>query len=287
MPAWTHDYAKLRNVTLHYVLAGPRDAGAEPLVLLHGWPQTWYMWRKVIPALASRYRVIAPDMRGLGDSSRPAEGYDKKTVAADIAELVHEHLGHDEILLAGHDWGGPVAFAYACANRDRVRRLALLDVPIPGDGTDVFWAGRWHHPFHWIPDVPEALTAGRERIYLEHFYRTFGARPDALEEAAIAEYVRAYSQPGAMRAGFNYYRAVPKDVADNEAAIAEDGKLRMPVLSVAGTGGRGRGAEVVLNSARRVAEDVRGGAIEDAGHWLVEERPDEVTRHLVDFFEER
>lgn len=278
----THHHGKLSNVTLHYVTAGEGD----PVVLLHGWPQTWFMWRDVIPRLARRYTVIVPDMRGLGDSSRPAEGYAKKHVAADIAELVHDRLGLGPILLAGHDWGGPVAFAYACANRDKVRRLALLDVPIPGDGTDVFWAGRWHHPFHWIPDVPEALTAGRERVYLDYFYQNWGAGPASISEEAVVEYVRAYSQPGAMRAGFNYYRATPTDVRDNEAAVAKDGKLKMPVLSLAGTEGRGRGASLVLDSARRVAADVRGGAIEGTGHWLVEERPDEIAARLLDFFGE-
>lgn len=277
-----HDYAKLSGVTLHYVTAGSGD----PVVLFHGWPQTWYMWRKIIPALAERYLVIAPDLRGLGDSTRPFQGYDKKTVAGDVRELVHDRLGLDRVLLVGHDWGGPVAFAYALAERERVRKLVLLDVPIPGDGTDVFWAGRWHHPFHWIPDVPEALTAGRERIYLEHFYRNWGARHDAIEEEAIAEYVRAYSQPGAMRAGFSYYRATPQDVENTRAALAAEGKLKAPVLSLAGTGGRGRGASVVLDSARRVAEDVRGGEVADAGHWLVEEQPNEVSRQILAFFEE-
>jgi pimeloyl-ACP methyl ester carboxylesterase len=280
MMDWKHDYAKLSEVTLHYVAAGAGD----PVVLLHGWPQTWFMWRKIIPGLAERYRVLAPDLRGLGDSTRPAEGYDKATIAADLRELVHDHLGLGPILLVGHDWGGPVAFAYAAAVPEKVRKLVLLDVPIPGDGTDVFFAGRWHHAFHWIADVPEALTAGRERIYLEYFYRTWGARPDAIEDEAIAEYVRAYSQPGAMRAGFNYYRATPRDVADNQDTLRSSGKLRMPVLSIAGTKGRGRGAAVVLDSAGRVAEDVRGGAIENAGHWLAEEQPDEILRQMLAFF---
>ncbi|MDG2284575.1 MAG: alpha/beta hydrolase [Alphaproteobacteria bacterium] len=277
-----HDYAKLSGATLHYVTAGAGD----PVMLLHGWPQTWYMWRKIIPILAEKYLVIAPDMRGLGDSSRPTDGYDKRTVAADIRELAHRHLGHEKIFLVGHDWGGPVAFAHGVAEPDRVRKLVLLDVPIPGDGTDVFSHDRWHHAFHWITDVPEALTLGRERLYLEIFYKNWGARPDAIEEEAIVEYVRAYSQPGAMRAGFNYYRGSHQDVIDNQATLASSGKLKMPVLSVAGTGGRGRGASVVLNSARRVAEDVRGGEITNAGHWLAEEQPEEVSRQILEFLSE-
>jgi len=282
MTVFPSAYVRLRDVTLHYVSAGTGD----PVVLLHGWPQTWYMWRKVIPTLAERYRVIAPDMRGLGQSSRPAEGYDKKTIAADIVELVHDHLGLGPVYLVGHDWGGPVAFSYAVHNPDRVTKLALLDVPIPGDGTDVFWAGRWHHPFHWVTDVPEALTVGRERIYLEYFYRTFGASPDAIDAEAMEIYIDAYSQPGAMRAGFNYYRATPKDVQDNEAALKAGGKLKMPVLALAGSEGRGRGAQIVLDSARRIAEKVSGGEILDTGHWLVEEKPDVVSEELMGFFQD-
>lgn len=278
----THHYAHLPDVKLHYVAAGAGDT----VLLLHGWPQTWYMWRHVIPGLAARYRVIAPDLRGLGDSTRPLDGYDKKTIANDIWLLLSEHLDLERIFLVGHDWGGPVAFALAAAHRDAVRRLALLDVPIPGDGTDVLAAGRWHHAFHWIPDVPEALTAGRERIYLEYFYQNWGARPGVLSEADIAEYVRTYSQPGAMRAGFNLYRAYPQDVADNEASLAEGGKLAMPLLSLSGGGGRGRGGEVVLASAKRVAQDVRGGEIADCGHWVAEEQPEELLRRLLEFFAE-
>ncbi len=282
MSKWNHARADLGEVTLHYVTAG----AGRPVVLLHGWPQTWFMWRKVIPDLAAHHFVVAADLRGLGDSSRPDGGYDKRTIAGDIARLLFDHLELDRVSLVGHDWGGPVAFALSAEWPERVDRMALLDVPIPGDGTDVFFHDRWHHAFHWIAEMPEALVVGRERIYLEHFYRNWGARPDAIEDAAIGEYVRAYSAPGAMRAGFEYYRATPQDVADNQALLAANGKLRLPVLSLAGTGGRGRGADVVLASARRVAADVRGGAIEDAGHWLVEERPEAVLAELLPFLDE-
>ena len=118
----THHTASVNDVQLHYVTAGQGD---PPLVLLHGWPETWYQWRKIIPALAERYTVIAPDMRGLGDSSRPISGYDKRTIADDIYKLVRM-LGFERIFLVGHDWGGPVAYAYACAHRDDVRRLVIL-----------------------------------------------------------------------------------------------------------------------------------------------------------------
>ena len=133
----THHFAEIGEVMLHYVVAG----SGPPIVLLHGWPQTWYEWRHVIPALAARYTVIAPDMRGLGDSSRPLIGYDKKTVAEDIWQLVAERLRHQSFHLVGHDWGGPTAFALAAAHPEAVTKLAIIDVVIPGDGGDFSQGG--------------------------------------------------------------------------------------------------------------------------------------------------
>ena len=211
-----HCHADVGDVTLHYVVSGE----GYPIVLLHGWPQTWYEWRLMIPLLATRYTVIAPDLRGLGDSSRPLDGYDKKTVAADIWRLVHDTLGYREFHLVGHDWGGPTAFALAAAHPEAVSRLAIVDVVIPGDGGDFSQGGRrWHHQFHMTPDLPEALITGRERIYLQWFYRTFAYDPCAIDAAAIDEFVRTYAQPGALRAGFAYYRAIGQDAADNAALV--------------------------------------------------------------------
>jgi pimeloyl-ACP methyl ester carboxylesterase len=274
-----HAYADLGEVTLHYVVAG----SGVPVVLLHGWPQTWYEWRHVMAPLAERHTVIAPDLRGLGDSSRPLGGYDKKTLAQDVWRLVGETLGHRRFFLVGHDWGGPTAYALAAAHPEAVVRLAILDVVIPGDGGDFSQGGRrWHHAFHLTPDLPEALIAGRERIYLSWFYRTFGARPDAIGEDDVDEYLRTYAQPGAMRAGLSYYRALPQDAADNREIVARF-KLPMPVLAVGGAGGRGRGAEPA-ESLRRVATDVRGEIISDCGHWIPEEQPAHLARLLREFF---
>ena len=275
-----HAFADLGDVRLHYVTAGDGPA----VLLLHGWPQTWYMWRDVIPGLAEHYYVIAPDLRGLGDSSRPVGGYDKKTIGQDVWRLVHDVLGKDELFVVGHDWGGPTAFAVAAQHRDTVKRLAIFDVPVPGDGTPVMFASRWHHGLHWELDFPEALTAGREDIYLGFFYRNWGGRPDDISVEAQREYVRAYQQPGAMRAGFNLYRATPQDVADNQAFLSE-GRLKMPVLCYGGALGRGRGT-LAIESWRRVAVDVRGGVIEDCGHWIPEGRPQWVVEQLLSFFGE-
>ena len=240
--------------------------------------------RRALPG--HRHRVTAPDRRGLGDSSRPAGGYDKRTVAQDIWQLLRDHLQHDRFFLVGHDWGGPVAYALAAAHPEAVRRLVILDVVIPGDGAESFSQGgrRWHHAFHQTLDLPEALTQGRERIYLTWFYRTFGYRPDAIEEADMTEYLRTYTLPGAMRAGFAYYRALPRDIADNQATVARF-KLPMPVLALRGAKGRGRGREVE-DSLRRVASDVRGEVVAQCGHWIPEEQPEYLSERLLAFFGE-
>lgn len=278
IPGATHAYADLGDVLIHYVTAG----SGPPLVLLHGWPQTWYEWRHVMPELARHYTLVMPDLRGLGDSSRPADGYDKKTVANDIWRLVHDRLGHQRFYLVGHDWGGPTAYALAAAHPDAVRRLVILDVVIPGDGGDFSQSGRrWHHAFHMTPDLPEALVHGRERLYIGWFYRTFGYRPDAIGEADLDEYARTYAQPGAMRAGFAFYRALPQDAADN-AAIVKRFKLPMPVLGIGGANGRGRGAEVG-ESLRRVAVDVRAEIFTECGHWIPEEQPARLVAALREF----
>jgi pimeloyl-ACP methyl ester carboxylesterase len=273
-----HAYADLGDVLIHYATAG----SGPPLVLLHGWPQTWYEWRRIVPALAPYYTLVMPDLRGLGDSSRPVDGYDKKTVANDIWRLVHDRLGHERFYLVGHDWGGPTAYALAAAHPEAVRRLVILDVVIPGDGGDFSQSGRrWHHAFHMTPDLPEALVQGRERLYIGWFYRTFGYRPDAIGEAELDEYARTYAQPGAMRAGFAFYRALPQDAADN-AVIVKRFKLPMPVLGIGGANGRGRGAEVE-QSLRRVATDVRADIFNECGHWIPEEQPTRLAAALRAF----
>jgi pimeloyl-ACP methyl ester carboxylesterase len=279
MQELSHHYAYLSQIRMHYVTAGE----GEPLVLLHGWPQTWYEWRDVIPALAMKFRIIAPDLRGLGDTSRPQRGYDSAT--NDVWELVNGKLGYDRFFLAGHDWGGPVAFSLAAHRRDAARRLAIIDVSIPGDGTANISQGgkRWHHGFHQTLDMPEQLIEGREDIYLGWFYENYGARRDAISPDAMKEYLRVYSQPGALRSGFEYYRNIATDITQNEALLKRDGKLAMPVLALGGAGGWGRGTEV-LESCRRVAHDVRGGIVEGAGHWIPEEQPQELALLLLEFF---
>lgn len=279
-----HAKARLANVIMHYRDA---DGGDLPVVLLHGWPQTSHEWRHVMPLLAPRHRIIAPDLRGLGDTTRPLDGYDSRSVASDVAELVTKHLGIRRFHLVGHDWGGPTAFALASANPEAVATLTVIDVTIPGLGPDVSQGGkRWHHAFHMTPDLPESLVQGRERAYLSWFYREFSWQPDAIGPSDIDEYVRCYTQPGALRSGFAYYRNIPRNKEDNRALAAAGFRLKMPVLAIGGgrEESRGRGNEPEL-SLREIADDVRGLVIADSGHFVPEEQPAVLGRALLDLFD--
>jgi pimeloyl-ACP methyl ester carboxylesterase len=270
---FTHLKVRLSEVVMHYVTAGPGDA--PPVLLLHGWPQTWFEWRHVMRLLMDDYRLIAPDLRGLGDTSRPLDGYDSAAVAGDLVDLM-QHLGIGRYHLVGHDWGGPTAFALAHARPDDVASFTIVDVTVPGLGPDVSQGGkRWHHAFHMTPDLPEALVEGREREYLSWFYRDFSWQPDAIGQEDIDEYVRTYSQPGALRAGFSYYRNIPVNKAANIAIRDSGFRMTMPVLAVGGgrAESRGRGAEPE-ESMREIADDVTGAVIADSGHFVPEEQPE-------------
>lgn len=273
-----HHTTQVNGILLHYVTAGK----GEPLVLLHGFGETWYEWRDLIPELAAHYTVIMPDLRGAGDSERPIAGYDKKTMAADVHALVQQ-LGYKSINLVGHDIGLMVAYAYAAGYRTEVRRLALLDAPIPGVGD---WEQLqrdphvWHFSFHSVSDLPEALVAGRERTYLTTgFYFPKAYNPAAFTEDRIAEYVRHYAAPGGMRAGFSYFRAFPDDIKQNQEYART--KLKMPVLALGGAQSYGA---AIVPLMQTVAENVSGGAIEECGHWIPVEKPQELTRRFLAFF---
>jgi pimeloyl-ACP methyl ester carboxylesterase len=273
-------YSKLSQVKLHYLEEGDGDV----VVLLHGWPHTSHSWRHVIPKLSPKYRVIAPDMRGLGDSSRPAAGYDNGAVAGDVIELLDSH-GVREFSLVGHDWGGPVAFAATLLARDRVKKLALVDAVLAGDGRSAGsgqGGARWHHLFHRTPDLPEALTAGREAAYLGWFYDEYSERVGAVQPDDLAEYVRCYSQPGAMRCGFEYYRTLEISSAFVRTRIERDGRPTLPVLSVAGGAGRGRAGEAA-DSISRLVTNLDSHIIPGCGHLVPEEAADELCDLLLPF----
>jgi pimeloyl-ACP methyl ester carboxylesterase len=253
------------GATLHVRVGGQGPA----VVLLHGYGETGDMWAPLAAALAPDHTVVAPDLRGMGLSSRPEGGYDKKTQAQDIAGLL-DALRIERADLVTHDIGNMVGYAFAAQYPGRVTRFVVMDAPLPGVGPwDEIVRSRalWHFSFQG-PDA-ERLVAGRERIYLDRFWNEFSADPSRFSEASREHYARLYAQPGAMHAGFNQFAAFDQDAKDNKEFVAT-GKLTMPVLAVGGEKSFGPTMAVVMRAA---ATDVRELVIPDAGHWLMEEQP--------------
>jgi pimeloyl-ACP methyl ester carboxylesterase len=224
--------------------------------------------------------VVVPDLRGFGDSAKPLGGYDKKTMAQDIHAL-SKSLGYTRVGIAGHDIGLMVAYAYAAQFPSEVERIALLDAFLPGIGDwTTVWLLRdlWH--FHFYGKTPLALVDGRERIYLEHFWNDFAADPErSVSESDREFYATAYSQPDAMRAGFEVFRAFEQDAKD--FASFANSTLTMPMLVLTGEKASG---DFLIAQSRLVANDVDGVVIMGSGHWLIDEAPEQVVPKLVAFF---
>ena len=212
---FTHHTTEVNGVRFHSVIGGQ----GSPLVLLHGWPKTWYAWRKIMPELAHHYTVIAPDLPGLGDSTPSETEYDTLTAAESLFQLVHA-LGYQQIYLVGHDLGALVAFAYAVQHREQVQRLVILDVPVEGFGLNELHP--WHFGFFQAPGLAESLAEGRVRLLLQFFFSGMGS-PTAFTSEDVDEYVRCYSNPDVLRAGFEYYRSFPR----NEQRMKEYGKHKL------------------------------------------------------------
>jgi len=275
-----HDHtATVNGVTLHYLQAGEGDT--SPVVLLHGYAETSHMWRPLMPKLADRHVVIAPDLRGAGASSKPDGGYDKKTLAQDIHALVAS-LGYRKVKIVGHDIGLMVAYAYAAQYPDEVESIVLMDAFIPGvgDWTKV-WLLRdlWH--FHFYGETPLKLVDGRERTYFEHFWNDFAAdRSRSIPEADRQFYAKEYARPGGMRAGFEYFRNFEQDAKDF-AGFAQT-KLTMPMLVLSG---EKAGGQFLIDQGRMVDDNVEGVIIKGSGHWLMEEAPGQTIPALVAFLD--
>lgn len=277
-----HHTAKVNGVKLHYVMGGK----GAPLLLVHGYPETWHTWKKMMPALAEHHTVIAVDMRGLGDSEITPAGYDKRNVAEDLHQLM-KSLGIQQFGLVAHDWGVSVAYALTNAYTDNVSKLVLIEAPIAGFGLEnamnVAEGGLWHFGL-FMSDWAERLTAGKEREFLTNWaYKgklTYNKTAFSPEDIDI--YVKSYTKPGAMTAGFNYYRTALDDIKYNRENFK--GKLKMPVLAVGGemSFGGGVGASLVP-----VAENIETVVIKQSGHFISEEQPEELTRTLLAFFDKK
>lgn len=254
------------GATIHLRLGGQGPA----VVLLHGYGETGDMWAPMATDLARDYTVVVPDLRGLGLSSKPASGFDKKTQAGDIAGVL-DALKIERAALVTHDIGNMVGFAFAAQYPQRVRRFALIDAPVPGVGP---WEEILKNPLLWHfrfggPDM-ERLVAGRERIYLERFWNEFSATPARFSEASREHYAKLYALPGAMHSGFAQFAAFDQDAIDNRAYLKAGGKLAMPVLAIGGEKSFGTAMAATLRDA---ATDVTEGVIPDSGHWIMEENP--------------
>jgi pimeloyl-ACP methyl ester carboxylesterase len=277
--AIAHHTAQLNGTKLHYVTAGEGPA----VMLLHGWPQTWYEWRHVIDLLADDYQVVAPDFRGFGYSGKPAAGYDAATMAADLAAL-SSHLGLTDVTVIGHDWGAVFGYVYAAKSPDQVRALGIVEMALPGVGVmEQAMAPApqgnflWHMGFQSVPDLPELLIAGKERPYLRWFFEHFAYDPSAITAADLDEYVSAITQVGALRAGL----AVYQDFFTSADQVSELAKtpLEIPVRAYGGEACLGG---LTLASVQAVAPGATGGVIERCGHWAAEERPDVVASIVRD-----
>ena len=267
-------FARINGIRLHYV-----GVGSGPLLLLlHGWPETWLAWREVMPRLSQKFRVLAPDLRGVGLSERTEGGYDKRTIAEDLRQLIL-HAEVPDACVVGHDMGGKASYVLAHLHPDLVSKLVLVDCLVPGtENMDVRRGGAWHYGFHMAPEFPEMLTKGRERAYIRAQIKAWSHRKNAISEDVIAAYAKLYSGRGRMTAGFNYYRALGEDA--EFAATLKGRKLAMPVMTIAGRHGVGsKLADAVAPEAERLTSIV----VEDSGHFVPEEAPVEFCRHLEAF----
>jgi pimeloyl-ACP methyl ester carboxylesterase len=253
------------GVTLHVRIGGQGPAA----ILLHGYGETGDMWVPLAAELARDHTVVVPDLRGMGLSSRPQSGYDKKTQGHDVAGVL-DTLTIDRADLVTHDIGNMVGYAFAAQYRGRVARFVIMDAPLPGVGP---WEEVLKNPLLWHfrfggPDM-ERLVAGRERIYLDRFWNEFSADPKAFSEISREHYSKLYAQPGAMHAGFAQFAAFDQDAIDNRGFVAS-GKLTTPILAVGGEKSFGVMMATVMRAA---ATDVRELVIPNSGHWLMEEQP--------------
>jgi pimeloyl-ACP methyl ester carboxylesterase len=279
LEGFTHRYAEVNGTRIHYVMGGKGPA----IVLLHGYPYNWALWRKMMPSLAQAgFSVIAPDLRGFGDSARPGTGYSKVNVAEDVRQIVQSH-GFDSIHLVGTDIGTMVAYAYASRHPGEVRRLILAESLIPGFGLEELMnpatGGYWHFGFHAQVDVAEMLTAGREEAYLMPWLKWASTSKDA-EEVALKLYLPYCRMPGSMRAGFKHYETMIEDGRENRAAFRA--RLKMPVLVL--TGDQGIPQEQLLGCVRQVADNIEAELVPHSGHTFSEDNPAWSTERFVRFF---
>jgi pimeloyl-ACP methyl ester carboxylesterase len=275
---FTSRYIDTGELRLHAVIGGE----GPPLLLVHGWPETWYAWRLLMPALARDFEVIAVDQRGIGLSDKPEDGYDSGTLADDLVALM-DALGHERFAVVGHDTGFAISYALAADHPDRIQRAALAEIPgppgaapspplfVPAPVNDRLW----HIPFNRVEKVPEQLIEGREDIFFGYEFAIQGGK---LADEVVEYYVSLLSKPGVLPGSLGFYRAFDATVAQNEAR--KERPLTMPVLAIGGEQSYG---EHVGEAMQLVADDVQSLVIPGTGHWVAEEAPEEMLAALTEF----
>jgi pimeloyl-ACP methyl ester carboxylesterase/quinol monooxygenase YgiN len=266
-PGFRSERRHIGDATVHYVIGG----SGPLIVLLHGFPNTWYSWREVMARLAPTMTVLAVDLRGLGDSEAGELPNDVPTGARDLALLLDE-IDAGPALLAGQDWGGSTAFAFAAAHPEALRALAVIEAMPRGAWTDATAATPWFVGFHQVPALPEQMVRGRERVYLDWFYRAYSATPGVPDQQAVDEYLRTYSRPGVMASALERYRAVEREVEHNTRHLQNP--MTVPVLAV---GGEHSFGGAVAENLRQAAPHVQAVVIDGCGHYVSEERPEELA----------
>jgi pimeloyl-ACP methyl ester carboxylesterase len=280
-----HRFSTADGIRFHYLISN--EACSDTIILLSGFPQSSYAWRKVIPLISKNYAVIAVDIPGQGDTDYPIDGYDTDTISIRLKKWA-ETLGLKNFHLVGHDIGAWVAFSFAKNFPKIVKTLCVLDAGIPGVTLpealpvhmDKAWK-TWHFSFHMVPDLAESLIQGKEAVYLEWFLKRKAANPFVFQEEDMQEYLRTFTKLGSLRAGMQFYRAVEQSARQNKKYI-QASKLSMPLLAISAD--QGSIPDMATPLQKYVSHTVQGITIKNCGHFIPEEQPEALVSHLLDFF---
>jgi pimeloyl-ACP methyl ester carboxylesterase len=278
LPGFQNKYADVNGTTLHYLEGGQ----GQPLVLIPGWPETWWAYHKVMPLLAAKYRLIVLDMRGMGSSHKPADGYQKKNMAKDVAELVTQ-LGYNNVNICGHDIGAHIAFSFACNYPKMTAKLVLLDTPHPDESMyqlpmlpipGIAYTYPWWLAFNQVKELPEELLAGRMSLIIDWIFKNLLIEQNSVSEFDKAVYAYAYDSNDGIRASNAWYQAFPQDIAD----IKTYNKLTMPVMGIGATG-----FDILKNFLHHYTTNSQLAQVNSSGHFLLAEKPEETAEIIAAF----
>jgi pimeloyl-ACP methyl ester carboxylesterase len=278
LPNFTNNFAEVNMIKLHYVEGGQ----GLPLILIPGYPEAWWAYHKIMPVLAKKYRVVVVDMRGMGSSDKPMQGYEKKNMAKDIYELVKK-LGYEKVFIGGHDIGAHVAFSFAANFPETTSKLIILDTPHPDAGMyqlpmlpilGANYIYPWWLAFNQVKELPEQLLEGRMQVIIEWLFRNLLKDQNSISDFDKAVYASAYNSRDAIRASNAWYQAFPQDIEDSKTY----GKLTMPVIGIGGSG-----YEMLQMSLPNTTTNLQLKKVEESGHFILAEKPNETANFIMDF----